>query len=106
MAKKIDGFIKLQIPAGKATPAPPVGPALGQKGVNIVQFTKEFNAKTADKGDTIIRVGSMDKYRVMGTWDLGIWVHKMTSKDPSSKMLNADRVDKEQWIVVDEGARR
>ena len=58
------------------------------------------------KGDTIIRVGSMDKYRVMGTWDLGIWVHKMTSKDPSSKMLNADRVDKEQWIVVDEGARR
>jgi large subunit ribosomal protein L11 len=56
MAKKIEGFIKLQIPAGKATPAPPVGPALGQKGVNIVQFTKEFNAKTADKGDTIIPV--------------------------------------------------
>ena len=56
MAKKIDRFIKLQIPTGKATPAPPVGPALGQKGVNIVQFTKEFNAKTADKGDTIIPV--------------------------------------------------
>ena len=56
MAKKIEGFIKLQIPAGKATPAPPVGPALGQHGVNIVQFTKEFNAKTADKGDTIIPV--------------------------------------------------
>ena len=56
MAKKIDSFIKLQIPAGTATPAPPVGPALGQKGVNIVQFTKEFNARTADKGDTIIPV--------------------------------------------------
>lgn len=56
MAKKIEGFIKLQIAAGKATPAPPVGPALGQHGVNIVQFTKEFNAKTADKGDTIIPV--------------------------------------------------
>lgn len=56
MAKKIEGFIKLQIQAGKATPAPPVGPALGQHGVNIVQFTKEFNAKTADKGDTIIPV--------------------------------------------------
>ncbi|MBR3036217.1 MAG: 50S ribosomal protein L11 [Lachnospiraceae bacterium] len=56
MAKKIEGFIKLQITAGKATPAPPVGPALGQHGVNIVQFTKEFNAKTADKGDTIIPV--------------------------------------------------
>ena len=56
MAKKIEGFIKLQIPAGKATPAPPVGPALGQHGVNIVEFTKQFNAKTADKGDLIIPV--------------------------------------------------
>ena len=56
MAKKIEGFVKLQIQAGKATPAPPVGPALGQHGVNIVQFTKEFNARTADKGDTIIPV--------------------------------------------------
>lgn len=56
MAQKVVGFIKLQIPAGKATPAPPVGPALGQHGVNIVQFTKEFNARTADKGDLIIPV--------------------------------------------------
>ena len=56
MAKKVTGYIKLQIPAGKATPAPPVGPALGQHGVNIVQFTKEFNARTADKGDPIIPV--------------------------------------------------
>jgi len=56
MAKKVEGYIKLQIPAGKATPAPPVGPALGQHGVNIVQFTKEFNAKTADKGDVLIPV--------------------------------------------------
>ena len=46
MAKKVTGYIKLQIPAGKATPAPPVGPALGQHGVNIVQFTKEFNLLT------------------------------------------------------------
>ena len=56
MAKKVEGYIKLQIPAGKATPAPPVGPALGQHGVNIVQFTKEFNAKTANQGDLIIPV--------------------------------------------------
>ncbi len=49
MAQKITGFIKLQIPAGKATPAPPVGPALGQHGVNIMAFTKEFNERT--KGD-------------------------------------------------------
>ena len=56
MAKKVTGYIKLQIPAGKATPAPPVGPALGQHGVNIVQFTKEFNARTADQGDLVIPV--------------------------------------------------
>ena len=56
MAKKVQGYIKLQIPAGKATPAPPVGPALGQHGVNIVEFTKQFNARTADQGDLIIHV--------------------------------------------------
>ncbi len=56
MAKKVTGLIKLQIPAGKATPAPPVGPALGQHGVNIMQFTKEFNAKTADQAGMIIPV--------------------------------------------------
>ena len=56
MAKKVTGYIKLQIPAGKATPAPPVGPALGQHGVNIVEFTKQFNARTADQDGMIIPV--------------------------------------------------
>lgn len=56
MAQKVVGFIKLQIPAGKATPAPPVGPALGQHGVNIVEFTKQFNARTADQDGMIIPV--------------------------------------------------
>lgn len=56
MAKKVEGYIKLQIPAAKATPAPPVGPALGQHGVNIVQFTKEFNARTAKQAGMIIPV--------------------------------------------------
>lgn len=56
MAKKVEGYIKLQIPAGKATPAPPVGPALGQHGVNIVQFTKEFNARTASQEGMVIPV--------------------------------------------------
>ncbi|ABR50562.1 ribosomal protein L11 [Alkaliphilus metalliredigens QYMF] len=56
MAKKVVGQIKLQIPAGKATPAPPVGPALGQHGVNIMGFCKEFNAKTADQAGMIIPV--------------------------------------------------
>ena len=56
MAKKIEGFIKLQIPAGKATPAPPVGPALGQHGVNIMDFVKQFNEKTAQQVGLVIPV--------------------------------------------------
>ena len=56
MAQKITGYIKLQIPAGKATPAPPVGPALGQKGVNIMAFTKKFNERTKNQMGMIIPV--------------------------------------------------
>ena len=56
MAKEITGYIKLQIPAGAANPSPPVGPALGQKGVNIMQFVKEFNARTAEQRGMIIPV--------------------------------------------------
>jgi large subunit ribosomal protein L11 len=56
MAKKVMAIIKLQIPAGKATPAPPVGPALGQHGVNIMQFVKEYNARTANDVGTVIPV--------------------------------------------------
>lgn len=56
MAKKVEGLIKLQIPAGNATPAPPVGPALGQKGVNIMDFCKQFNARTSDQPGMVIPV--------------------------------------------------
>ena len=56
MAKKIDGYIKLTVPAGKANPAPPIGPALGQKGVNIMEFCKAFNAKTQEQMGYIIPV--------------------------------------------------
>ena len=56
MAKKVEGYIKLQIPAGNANPAPPVGPALGQKGVNIMDFCKQFNARTQDQKGMIIPV--------------------------------------------------
>ncbi len=56
MAKKVEGYIKLQIPAGQANPSPPVGPALGQRGVNIMEFCKQFNAKTADQPGMIIPV--------------------------------------------------
>ena len=56
MAKKVTGFIKLQIPGGQANPSPPVGPALGQRGVNIMEFCKAFNAKTQDQKGTVIPV--------------------------------------------------
>ncbi|HHV43843.1 MAG TPA: 50S ribosomal protein L11 [Firmicutes bacterium] len=56
MAKKLAAVVKLQVPAGKATPAPPVGPALGQHGVNIMEFCKSFNARTADQAGMIIPV--------------------------------------------------
>lgn len=56
MAKKVTGIVKLQIPAGQATPAPPVGPALGQKGINIMQFCKEFNDRTKDQQGIIVPV--------------------------------------------------
>ena len=56
MAKKVSGYIKLQVPAGKANPSPPVGPALGQHGVNIMQFCKEFNARTSEQMGMIIPV--------------------------------------------------
>ncbi|MDR1651198.1 MAG: 50S ribosomal protein L11 [Synergistaceae bacterium] len=56
MAKKVIGELKLQLPAGKATPAPPVGPALGQRGINIMEFVKQFNARTADQTGMIIPV--------------------------------------------------
>ena len=56
MAKKVTGMIKLQIPAGKANPAPPVGPALGQHGVNIMEFCKQFNARTQQMGDNVIPI--------------------------------------------------
>ena len=56
MAKKISGYIKLQIPAGQANPAPPVGPALGQQGVNIMEFCKQYNAATKDQAGLIIPV--------------------------------------------------
>ncbi len=56
MAKKVTGMVKLQIPAGKANPAPPVGPALGQHGVNIMEFCKQFNARTQSMGDSIVPI--------------------------------------------------
>lgn len=97
MAKKVQGYIKLQIPAGKATPAPPVGPALGQHGVNIVEFTKQFNAKTADKGDTIIPViitvyADRSFSFVVKTPPAAILIKKACSIKSGSAVPNKDKV--------------
>ena len=64
MAKKITGYIKLQVPAGAANPSPPIGPALGQRGLNIMEFCKAFNAKTQDQEKGIADSG--DHHRVLG----------------------------------------
>ena len=99
MAKKVEGYIKLQIPAGKATPAPPVGPALGQHGVNIVDFTKQFNARTADKGDVLIPVvitvyADRSFSFILKTPPASVLIKKASGKDKGSAVPNKDKVGK------------
>ncbi|PAB56126.1 50S ribosomal protein L11 [Anaeromicrobium sediminis] len=97
MAKKVTGYVKLQIPAGKATPAPPVGPALGQQGVNIMQFCKEFNAKTADQGGLIIPV-VITVYQdrsftfITKTPPAAVLLKKAAGLDKASGVPNRDKV--------------
>ncbi|MDR2977300.1 MAG: 50S ribosomal protein L11 [Streptococcaceae bacterium] len=79
MAKQVEKLVKLQIPAGKATPAPPVGPALGQAGINIMEFTKAFNAHTADQGGMLIPV-------VISVYDDKSWTF-ITKQPPASALL-------------------
>ena len=99
MAQKVTGYIKLQIPAGKATPAPPVGPALGQHGVNIMAFTKEFNARTADQGDLIIP-GVITVYAdrsftfVTKTPPAAVLIKKACGIDKASGVPNKNKVAK------------
>ena len=99
MAKKITGLIKLQIPAGKANPAPPVGPALGQHGVNIMDFCKQFNAKTQKEGDTIIPV-IITVYQdrsftfVTKTPPVSVLLKKAAKLKSGSKMPQKDKVGK------------
>ena len=97
MAKKVSGYIKLQIPAGKATPAPPVGPALGQHGVNIVEFTKQFNARTADQGDLLIPVvitvfADRSFSFITKTPPAAVLVKKACKLDKGSSVPNKDKV--------------
>ncbi len=97
MAKKIIGFIKLQLPAGVATPAPPVGPALGQKGVNIMEFCKTFNARTQDrKGDIIPVVITVYQDKsftfIMKTSPASVLIRKALKLDKGSPEPNVQKV--------------
>ena len=97
MAKKIIGFIKLQLPAGAATPAPPVGPALGQKGVNIMEFCKTFNARTQDrKGDIIPVVITVYQDKsftfIMKTSPASVLIRKALKLEKGSSEPNVKKV--------------
>ncbi len=109
--KKVTGYIKLQLPAGKANPSPPVGPALGQHGVNIMQFCKDFNAKSAPLGDTIIPVvitvyGDRSFSFVMKSPPASVLIKKAcglpSAKKPGSgsKEPNKTKVGKLTWDQV------
>ena len=97
MAKKVIGELKLQLPAGKATPAPPVGPALGQRGINIMEFVKAFNAKTADQVGMIIPV-VITVYAdcrftfILKTPPASVLIKKASGKDKGSAVPNKDKV--------------
>lgn len=99
MAKKVTGMVKLQIPAGKANPAPPVGPALGQHGVNIMEFCKQFNARTQKEGDTVIPV-LITIYQdrsftfITKTPPVSILIKKACKLQSGSKMPQKDKVAK------------
>jgi large subunit ribosomal protein L11 len=114
--KKITGYIKLQLPAGKANPSPPVGPALGQHGVNIMQFCKDFNAKSAPLGDTILPVvitvyADRSFSFVMKSPPASVLIKKAcglpSSKKPGSgsKEPNKTKVGKLTWDQVREIAK-
>ena len=111
MAKKIVGFVKLHIPAGKATPAPPVGPALGQQGVNIMDFCKAFNAQTAKVGEgmiipVVVTVYADRSYTfITKTPPASILLKKAAGLAKGSGVPNKEKVGKVTMLQVEEIAR-
>ena len=110
MAKKVIGELKLQLPAGKATPAPPVGPALGQRGINIMEFVKAFNAKTANQVGTIIPViitvyADRSFTFVLKTPPASVLIKKASGKEKGSAVPNKDKVGKITEKQVEEIAK-
>ena len=110
MAKKVQGYIKLQIPAGKANPSPPVGPALGQRGVNIMDFCKQFNAKTEKAGDTVVPV-IITVYQdrsfsfVTKSPPVSVLLKKALNLKSGSKMPQKDKVAKVTSAQIEEIAK-
>ena len=110
MARKITGMIKLQIPAGKANPAPPVGPALGQHGVNIMEFCKQFNARTQDKPGKILPVlitvfADKSFEFVIKTPPAAVQLMDAAKITSGSKEPNRVKVGKVSWSQVEEIAK-
>src|SRR5213075_616324 len=111
MAKKVIGYVKLHIPAGKATPAPPVGPALGQQGVNIMDFCKAFNAQTAKAGDGMIIPVIVTVYQdrsytfITKTPPASILLKKAAGLAKGSGVPNKDKVGKVTMAQIEEIAR-
>ncbi len=110
MAKKVTGMIKLQIPAGKANPAPPVGPALGQHGVNIMEFCKQFNARTQDKMGKVLPVlitvyGDKSFEFIIKTPPAAVQLKDAAKIQSGSKEPNRDKVGKVSWNQVEEIAK-
>ncbi|MGH9763693.1 MAG: 50S ribosomal protein L11 [Blastocatellia bacterium] len=110
MAKKITAFIKLQVPAGKANPAPPIGPALGQHGVNIMEFCKAFNAKTATMGDlnipVVITVYADRSFTfITKTPPAADLIKKAVGIDKGSAKPNRDKIGKITRKQIEEIAR-
>jgi large subunit ribosomal protein L11 len=110
MAKKVTGFVKLQLPAGKATPAPPVGPALGQHGANIMEFCKQFNAATANQGDAIVPVeitiyGDRSFTFITKTPPMSYLIRKASGIGKGSGQPNKNKVGKLSWDQVMEIAK-
>lgn len=111
MAKKVIGYVKLHIPAGKATPAPPVGPALGQQGVNIMDFCKAFNAKTAKAGDGMIIPVVITVYQdrsytfITKTPPASVLLKKAAGLAKGSGAPNKDKVGKVTMAQVEEIAK-
>ncbi len=110
MAKKVVGKVKLQLPAGKATPAPPVGPALGQHGANIMEFCKQFNAATANQGDAIIPVeitifADRSFTFITKTPPMSYLIRKAAKIEKGSGAPNKNKVGKISWAQVLEIAK-